>query len=100
MTADAGGTYCKKKKTFWASDNREMMLNGQQSVQRGKVRANLEVLKRDNRQVYLISKKSGVDKYFPRKENIRPTEKEEKQVNTVYEPTDFPKITHKKKIPP
>lgn len=52
----------------------------------------MDVLKRDNRQMYVTCQELGVKKYFLRKENIRPTEKEKKQVNTVYEPMDFLKI--------
>lgn len=89
MIVDAGGAYLKKKNSFWAYDNREVMLNGRKSAQKGWVRENLEVLKRDNRQIYVISQELGVEKYFPRQENIRPTTKVKNQVNTVSEAMDF-----------
>lgn len=63
------------------------------NLHRGEVRANLDVLKRDNRQMYVTCQELGVKKYFLRKENIRPIEKEKKQVNTASEPMDFLKIT-------
>lgn len=94
MIVDAGGAYLKKKNSFWASDNKEVMLNGRQYAQRGRLRAKLEVLKRDNRQMYVISQELGVEKSFPRKENVRPTEKEQKQVNRVSEPMALLKKSH------
>lgn len=35
MIVDAGVAYLKKKNSFWASDNREVMLNGRKSAQKG-----------------------------------------------------------------
>lgn len=35
MIVDAGGAYLKKKNSFWAYDNREVMLNGRKSAQKG-----------------------------------------------------------------
>lgn len=49
----------------------------------------MEVLKRDNREIYVISQELGIEKYFPRQENIRPTTKVKNQVNTVSEAMDF-----------